>query len=192
MLFIDEIHRFNNKRAKSKAALLKSVEEGVLVLIGATTENPSFEVISPLLSRCQVYVLNPLSAKELDRILEKIFSEDKLLSGTDISSQARDELIALCGGDARVMLNSREHVMSTTRNRNRQIASSLLRSKELSEIDTDLVKEIFQKTGLLYDRAGEEHYNTISAQREPGLARVNKKREGKRPRRGGLLPGENA
>ncbi len=148
VLFIDEIHRFNKAQ---QAALLKSVEEGILILIGATTENPSFEVISPLLSRCQVYVLNPLSAEELDSILEKVFSEDKLFSDTGISPDARRELVALCGGDARVMLNALE------------IASSLVRSKKLREIDTDLVGEIFQKTGLLYDRAGEEHYNTISA-----------------------------
>ncbi len=148
VLFIDEIHRFNKAQ---QAALLKSVEEGALVLIGATTENPSFEVISPLLSRCQVYVLDPLSAQDLELILEKAFSEDKVLTGAGISADARDELIALCGGDARVMLNALE------------IASSLLRSKKLPEIDIDLVKEIFQKTGLLYDRAGEEHYNTISA-----------------------------
>ena len=148
VLFIDEIHRFNKAQ---QAALLKSVEEGVLILIGATTENPSFEVISPLLSRCQVYVLNPLSAQELDQILEKVLSGDELLAGTGISAEARAELIALCGGDARVMLNALE------------IGSSLLRSKKLAEIDSDLVKEIFQKTGLLYDRAGEEHYNTISA-----------------------------
>ena len=148
VLFIDEIHRFNKAQ---QAALLKSVEEGVLVLIGATTENPSFEVISPLLSRCQVYVLDPLSAQDLELILEKAFSEEKLLEDADISTKARGELIALCGGDARVMLNALE------------IASSLVRSKKLSRIDTDLVREIFQKTGLLYDRAGEEHYNTISA-----------------------------
>ena len=148
VLFIDEIHRFNKAQ---QAALLKSVEEGVLVLIGATTENPSFEVISPLLSRCQVYVLDPLSAQDLELILEKAFSEEKLLEDADISTEARGELIALCGGDARVMLNALE------------IASSLVRSKKLSRIDTDLVREIFQKTGLLYDRAGEEHYNTISA-----------------------------
>ncbi|MXZ47951.1 MAG: replication-associated recombination protein A [Candidatus Dadabacteria bacterium] len=148
VLFIDEIHRFNKAQ---QAAFLKSVEEGVLVLIGATTENPSFEVISPLLSRCQVYVLDPLSAQDLELILEKAFSEEKLLEDADISTEARGELIALCGGDARVMLNALE------------IASSLVRSKKLSRIDTDLVREIFQKTGLLYDRAGEEHYNTISA-----------------------------
>ena len=148
VLFIDEIHRFNKAQ---QAALLKSVEEGVLVLIGATTENPSFEVISPLLSRCQVYVLDPLSAQDLEHILEKAFSEEKLIGDTNISAEARGELIALCGGDARVMLNALE------------VASSLVRSKELSRIDTDLVREIFQKTGLLYDRAGEEHYNTISA-----------------------------
>lgn len=148
VLFIDEIHRFNKAQ---QAALLKSVEEGVLVLIGATTENPSFEVISPLLSRCQVYVLDPLSAQDLEHILEKAFSEEKLIGDTNISAEARGELIALCGGDARVMLNALE------------VAYSLVRSKELSRIDTDLVREIFQKTGLLYDRAGEEHYNTISA-----------------------------
>ncbi len=148
VLFIDEIHRFNKAQ---QAALLKSVEEGVLILIGATTENPSFEVISPLLSRCQVYVLDQLSPQHLEQILKKALSEEIFLEGTDISTEAQDELIALCGGDARVMLNALE------------IASSISRSKNLSEIGTDLVREIFQRTGLLYDRAGEEHYNTISA-----------------------------
>jgi len=148
VLFIDEIHRFNKAQ---QAALLKSVEEGVLILIGATTENPSFEVISPLLSRCQVYVLDQLSPQHLEQILKKALSEEIFLEGIDISTEAQDELIALCGGDARVMLNALE------------IASSISRSKNLSEIGTDLVREIFQRTGLLYDRAGEEHYNTISA-----------------------------
>ncbi len=148
VLFIDEIHRFNKAQ---QAALLKSVEEGVLVLIGATTENPSFEVISPLLSRCQVYVLNSLSAKELESILEKTLSEDEFLFEASLSEQAREELIALCGGDARVMLNAVE------------VAFSLLRSNNGSQLDVELVREVFQKTGLLYDKAGEEHYNTISA-----------------------------
>ena len=148
VLFIDEIHRFNKAQ---QAALLKSVEEGVLVLIGATTENPSFEVISPLLSRCQVYVLNSLSAKELESILEKTLSEDEFLFEASLSEQAREELIALCGGDARVMLNAVE------------VSFSLLRSNNGSQLDVELVREVFQKTGLLYDKAGEEHYNTISA-----------------------------
>ncbi len=148
VLFIDEIHRFNKAQ---QAALLKSVEQGVVVLIGATTENPSFEVISPLLSRCSVYVLNPLSAEDLNLIIEKALSDEDGLCKTSISSEARNELIALCGGDARVMLNSLE------------IAYSLLRARDLTEIDVGIVRDVFQKTGLLYDKSGEEHYNTISA-----------------------------
>lgn len=148
VLFIDEIHRFNKAQ---QAALLKSVEEGVVVLIGATTENPSFEVISPLLSRCRVYVLNPLSSAELGGILEKALGEDEILSGVEMSAGARDELVGLCGGDARVMLNALD------------VACSLLDPEKPRRIGEDLVKEVFQRTSLLYDRAGEEHYNTISA-----------------------------
>lgn len=148
VLFIDEIHRFNKAQ---QAALLKSVEEGTLVLIGATTENPSFEVISPLLSRCQVYVLDPLSVEELGCILEKALDEDEILSGAKVTREARKEMIALCGGDARVMLNALD------------VAFSLARAQKSPKIDVALVREVFQRSNLLYDRAGEEHYNTISA-----------------------------
>lgn len=148
VLFIDEIHRFNKAQ---QAALLKSVEEGVLALIGATTENPSFEVISPLLSRCRVYVLNPLSPAELGGILEKALGGDEVLAGAEMSPAARDRLVGLCGGDARVMLNALD------------VASSLLDPEKPRRIGEDLVKEVFQRSSLLYDRAGEEHYNTISA-----------------------------
>lgn len=148
LLFIDEIHRFNKSQ---QAALLKSVEEGLLTLIGATTENPSFEVISPLLSRCQVYILNPHSYDDLGKILDDALKNDEVIKGLKISDKARDEIIRLSGGDARVLLNAIE------------ISASLIKSKEKDLIDTDLVKEVFQRSNLIYDQAGDEHYNTISA-----------------------------
>ncbi len=148
VLFIDEIHRFNKAQ---QAALLKSVEEGLLTLIGATTENPSFEVISPLLSRCQVYILNSHSFDDLGAILDDALKKDELIKGTKISPEARDEIVRLSGGDARVMLNALE------------ISTSLLKSKKADEIKVEFVKEVFQRSNLIYDQAGDEHYNTISA-----------------------------
>ena len=101
LLFVDEIHRFSKSQ---QDALLHAVEEGWLVLIGATTENPSFEVISPLLSRCQVYKLGALSSEDLDRILERALMQDSLLKGKTIEGEAREALIQFAGGDARKLL----------------------------------------------------------------------------------------
>ena len=105
ILFIDEIHRFNKSQ---QASLLKSVEEGTVILIGATTENPSFEVITPLLSRCQIYTLNSLSEDDLKLILESALKKDELISDLLINDEAIAEYIRLSGGDARVLLNAIE------------------------------------------------------------------------------------
>ncbi|NIP29939.1 MAG: AAA family ATPase [Candidatus Dadabacteria bacterium] len=148
LLFIDEIHRFNKAQ---QAALLKSVEEGLLILIGATTENPSFEVISPLLSRCQVYTLNSHAYEDLKQIADDALKNDEIIKGTKISEEAKEEMIRLSGGDARVLLNTLE------------ISSSIIKTKESNEIGIDLVKEVFQRSNYIYDQAGDEHYNTISA-----------------------------
>lgn len=147
VLFIDEIHRFNKSQ---QAALLKSVENGTLVLIGATTENPSFEVISPLLSRCRVYVLESLTEVDLGNILEKALNEDEFLNDTSITPEAKEELIRQSGGDARIMLNALE------------VAVDISDLRE-SLIDRETIREAYQTHHYRYDRAGEEHYNTISA-----------------------------
>lgn len=148
VLFIDEIHRFNKAQ---QAALLKSVEEGTIVLIGATTENPSFEVISPLLSRCQVYVLKQLSESDLETILARAINEDEIISNTVLAKDAKEELIRYSTGDARVMLNAFE------------LAFNLCKAEKKSEIDIKTVKKAYQTEYYIYDRKGEEHYNTISA-----------------------------
>ncbi len=148
VLFIDEIHRFNKSQ---QAALLKSVENGTLVLIGATTENPSFEVISPLLSRTGVYVLESLTEKDLLAILDKALIQDEVLKQAVLNEEAQEELIRQCGGDARTMLNALE------------VAFDISESRESYNISRDTIKEAYQTHHYRYDRAGEEHYNTISA-----------------------------
>ena len=145
VLFIDEIHRFNKSQ---QAALLKSVENGTLVLIGATTENPSFEVISPLLSRSSVYVLESLTTADLEVLLDRALREDEIIKGAAISPDAREELIAQSGGDARIMLNALEIAVDISLG---------------DEITRDIVREAYQTHHYRYDRGGEEHYNTISA-----------------------------
>ncbi|HEX3036662.1 MAG TPA: replication-associated recombination protein A [Thermodesulfobacteriota bacterium] len=148
ILFIDEIHRFNKAQ---QDALLESVENGTLILIGATTENPSFEVISPLLSRCQVYVLEPLTDVELRIILNRALTEDELMRSVEITEDARKELVRLSGSDARVMLNALE------------VAITLSGEGKPVKIDKEKVREAYQVRHYKYDRSGEEHYNTISA-----------------------------
>ncbi len=158
VLFVDEIHRFNKSQ---QSALLKSVEDGTVVLIGATTENPSFEVISPLLSRSQVYTLNPLNEVDLKEILvralKSIFKQgDK--SGSrhveiKIDKKAEDELIRLAGGDARVMLNALEVAVCTVP----------ADKDDVIAIDLGMVKQAYQTSRYRYDQSGEDHYNTISA-----------------------------
>ncbi|MCS7230084.1 MAG: replication-associated recombination protein A [Candidatus Kryptonium sp.] len=150
ILFIDEIHRFNKAQ---QSVLLNSVEEGVIILIGATTENPSFEIISPLLSRCQVFVLEPLGVNELNAILERALMKDEVLSKFKIKIEDKDLLFLYSGGDARVMLNALE------------IALKLAKPKSQDEIflTKEIISEAFQRRHFKYDKAGEEHYNLISA-----------------------------
>ncbi|HNW90570.1 MAG TPA: replication-associated recombination protein A [Bacteroidales bacterium] len=149
VLFIDEIHRFNKAQQDS---LLSAVEKGVIILIGATTENPSFEVISPLLSRCQVYILKNLEKKELLQILEKgrnILSEQ---SGKKIEIIENEALLRISGGDARKLLNALELVVSAESNKEKIIT-----------ITDNIVLKIIQQNIALYDKLGEQHYDIISA-----------------------------
>jgi putative ATPase len=150
ILFIDEIHRFNKAQ---QDALLHSVEEGLTTLIGATTENPSFEVISPLLSRCQVYVLESLGKKELEAILNQALSKDEDLKKRKIVIEDRNFLMLMSGGDARKLLNGLETAVKLAKP---ATDSRITITKELTE-------EAFQRKFTLYDKTGELHYDTISA-----------------------------
>ena len=141
ILFLDEIHRFNKAQ---QDALLPSVEKGTIIFIGATTENPSFEVISPLLSRCRVLVLQPLNQAELTAIIDRGLAYTK----SNITDEARQILGDVANGDARALLTILE------------IAASINKKKL---IDVSCIEEAAQRKMLQYDRAGEEHYNTISA-----------------------------
>lgn len=149
ILFIDEIHRWNKAQ---QDVLLPYVETGLITLIGATTENPSFEVNSALLSRCKVFVLTPLSEQDLHTIIERALSDkEKGMGGHDktIANDAEELLIRLSGGDARIMLNALE--------------MAVVNYKDKKITDT-MVKDIFQtKTAGLYDKKADEHYNIISA-----------------------------
>jgi putative ATPase len=146
ILFIDEIHRFNKGQ---QDALLGAVEKGVVTLIGATTENPSFEVNSALLSRCQVYVLKPLSEKELVKLLQQAIKKDEILSRKKIELKETAALINISGGDARKLLNLLELVTDT--------------AGDNVVITDKLVMEIAQQRIALYDKGGEQHYDIISA-----------------------------
>jgi putative ATPase len=148
ILFIDEIHRFNKGQ---QDALLGAVEKGIITLIGATTENPSFEVNSALLSRCQVYVLKPLDEKDQVKLLEAAISKDKFLLTKKINLQETDALIKIAGGDARKLLNLLEIVTDTVKPGDEII------------ITDKVVMEVAQKKIALYDKGGEQHYDIISA-----------------------------
>jgi putative ATPase len=150
ILFIDEIHRFNKAQ---QDALLHSVEDGLITLIGATTENPSFEVIPPLLSRCRVYVLHPLTDAHLGAIIDHALRTDPLLTESPIDLKERVYLILLSGGDARMMLNGLE------------TAAHLARPGpgDIRTIGHKEIEEAFQRKYVKYDKGGEEHYNIISA-----------------------------
>ncbi|HUI65270.1 MAG TPA: replication-associated recombination protein A [Bacteroidota bacterium] len=150
ILFIDEIHRFNKAQ---QDALLHSVEDGVITLIGATTENPSFEVIPPLLSRCRLYTLSALSAGELDLIITRALREDRVLSELHLTVTDREELIALSGGDARMVLNALETAVRLAP-RTPDGTVSVTRAE---------IEAAFQRKYVRYDKGGEEHYNIISA-----------------------------
>lgn len=147
VLFIDEIHRFNKAQQDS---LLGAVEKGIITLIGATTENPSFEVISALLSRCQVYVLEALSADELKEIIVQALATDECLRGRQIDIAEWEALLRLSGGDARKLLNLLELV-----------TEALPAGKQ--RIDNAFVQETVQQKMALYDKSGEQHYDIISA-----------------------------
>lgn len=148
ILFIDEIHRFNKGQ---QDALLGAVEDGTIILIGATTENPSFEVISPLLSRCQVFVLKELSVEDLDVLLTRALEKDPYLSSRNITVAEKEALIRYSGGDARKLLNVLEIVVSS------------IPEGEPVVITNDLVKNRLQENMALYDKNGEQHYDIISA-----------------------------
>jgi putative ATPase len=150
ILFIDEIHRFNKSQQDS---LLGSVEQGIVTLIGATTENPSFEVISPLLSRCQVYVLKSLGKEELGKILERVLSEDHYLKQLNIKISETSALFKLSGGDARKLMNMFELVVSTL----------VAGNPEEIVITNGVVMEIVQEKVAIYDKDGEQHFDIISA-----------------------------
>jgi putative ATPase len=150
LLFIDEIHRFNKSQ---QDALLHSVETGEVFLIGATTENPSFEVNPALISRCQVYTLQPHSPAELANILERALKEDVWLKQFQIDFEDRDLLFQYAGGDARILLNRLELAV--------KIASRSGQNK--LNLDKALLQRVFQNPTLKYDHSGEEHYNLISA-----------------------------
>ncbi|HCV42172.1 MAG TPA: AAA family ATPase [Bacteroidetes bacterium] len=150
ILFIDEIHRFNKAQ---QDALLHSVEDGVITLIGATTENPSFEVISPLLSRSRLYVLEPLSTTQLNSIIDHALHTDTVLAKQSIVVNEREYLIMLSGGDARMMLNGLETAIS--------LCKPTAEGKRI--VGKKQIEEAFQRKYVKYDKGGEEHYNQISA-----------------------------
>ncbi len=147
IMFIDEIHRFSKSQQDS---LLGAVEKGIITLIGATTENPSFEVIPALLSRSQVYVLEHFSKKNLDDLIKKAVTEDVVLSKKDIEVIETDALIGLSGGDARKLLNLLELVINSA-------------GEGKIKMDNELVSSLIKNKTILYDKSGEQHYDVISA-----------------------------
>ena len=148
ILFIDEIHRFSKNQ---QDALLGAVENGSVTLIGATTENPSFEVITPLLSRCQVYILKSLDMSSLETLLMRAIEKDSYLSRREIVVKEREALFRFSGGDARKLLNILELITNSIPDNNSVI------------IDNNLVTEVLQENIAIYDKGGEQHYDIISA-----------------------------
>ncbi len=147
ILFIDEIHRFNKSQ---QDALLGAVEKGIITLIGATTENPSFEVNAALLSRCQVYVLKSLGEKDLLALLDRVMEKDELFSKKNIEIKEHEALLRLAGGDARKLLNIFELVIESL-------------NEDPVSITDENVMNIAQQKIALYDKSGEQHYDIISA-----------------------------
>jgi len=147
ILFIDEIHRFSKSQQDS---LLNAVEKGVITLIGATTENPSFEVINALLSRCQVYILNSLEKKELKKILTHALENDDFLKKIDVQLNETEALIELAGGDARKLLSLLELVIQANGNKTIKITN-------------DMVFQTVQTNSVLFDKNGDFHYDIVSA-----------------------------
>jgi putative ATPase len=152
ILFIDEIHRYSKSQ---QDALLHSVEDGTILLIGATTENPSFEIISALLSRCRVYKLESLKEEEMEKILRRSLRVDERLKNLNVkfADHAAQLLIRLSGGDARIMLNTLEL----------SIYSAVDEKSGHCFIDRDIVEEAMQRRTLIYDKQGDYHYDVISA-----------------------------
>jgi putative ATPase len=171
ILFIDEIHRWNKTQ---QDALLPHIEKGLITLIGATTENPSFEVRGALMSRCRVFILKQLEAKHISEIIKRAL-KDKERGLGNYNIKMSEEVIAvlsqMSNGDARIALNALEYAVFTLQSDSRQpknektksINTNRARSIPPLEITVDIIKEAFQKSHLLYDKDGEEHYNIISA-----------------------------
>lgn len=147
ILFIDEIHRFSKAQQDS---LLAAVEKGIVTLIGATTENPSFEVISPLLSRCQVYVLKSQEKNDLEDLIDRALAKDYYLSKRNITVKEKDAMISYSGGDARKLLNILELVVNGLGEGN-------------IVIDNEVVHRELHENPLMYDKDGEQHYDMVSA-----------------------------
>ncbi|MFT5751804.1 MAG: putative ATPase, partial [Dokdonia sp.] len=147
ILFIDEIHRFSKSQQDS---LLGAVEKGWVTLIGATTENPSFEVIPALLSRCQVYILKPFDKADLEALLQRAIKTDTVLQNKEIILKETEALLRLSGGDARKLLNIFELIITTESNQKVTITNDMVMSK-------------VQQNTVLYDKTGEQHYDIISA-----------------------------
>jgi putative ATPase len=147
ILFIDEIHRFSKSQQDS---LLAAVEKGWITLIGATTENPSFEVIPALLSRCQVYILNAFSKQDLEALLHRAMTTDAFLKTKNIELAETEALLRLSGGDGRKLLNIFELVVNAT-------------SEDRILITNEKVMQLVQKNTVLYDKTGEQHYDIVSA-----------------------------
>lgn len=147
ILFIDEIHRFSKSQQDS---LLAAVEKGWITLIGATTENPSFEVIPALLSRCQVYVLNAFSKDDLEQLLQRAIAQDEILKTKNITLTETEALLRLSGGDGRKLLNIFELIVNAT-------------EENSIEITNEKVMQLVQKNTILYDKTGEQHYDIVSA-----------------------------
>ncbi|WP_187263308.1 replication-associated recombination protein A [Pontibacter beigongshangensis] len=147
VLFIDEIHRFNKSQ---QDALLGAVEKGTVTLVGATTENPSFEVISALLSRCQVYILKHLSKDELIALVNKALTEDEWLRNLNVTVQEYEALLTISGGDARKLLNLLEIVAEGVKG-------------EQVVVTNEMVQQVAQQNIVMYDKSGEMHYDLVSA-----------------------------
>ena len=154
VLFIDEIHRFSKSQQDS---LLGAVEQGVVILIGATTENPSFEVISPLLSRCQVYVLNGLSETDLRGMVERALKKDLHLKNLNVEIKEHEAMLQYSGGDARKLLNTLELVVKS------ETSDEDFKAEDPIVITNAMVKERLQENMAIYDKNGEMHYDIISA-----------------------------
>jgi len=154
ILFIDEIHRFSKSQQDS---LLGAVEKGIVILIGATTENPSFEVISPLLSRCQVYILNSLSKENLETLLNRAMEKDSYLKKLNIKILENTAMFQYSGGDARKLLNTLEVVVKS------ESSGEDFKTDQVIEVTDEMVTDRLQENLAIYDKNGEMHYDIISA-----------------------------